>query len=366
MAMRTADFRYDLPAALIAQRPAVRRDGSRLLVLDRQSGRIEHRRFVDLPEYLRAGDALVLNDTRVIPARLRAEKGEGGARLEVLLTDENAPNDWWVLLRPGKRVRPGTPLRFPQAAACGLRATVTAKNAQGHYRLCFEGVPDVKSLLDAIGEVPLPPYIARAGPPSAEDRDRYQTVFAQSPGSTAAPTAGLHFTVAMLEALREKGIRVCHVTLHVGLGTFAPVKVERLEDHVMHQETFELPPETAQTILETRRAGRRVLAVGTTAVRVLEGAATDAHNDPPEGEEALALSACRGRTGIFIYPPYRFRAVDALLTNFHLPESTLLMLVSAFAAPGETHGREIVLAAYREAVREGYRFYSYGDAMLVL
>ncbi len=381
--MRTADFRYVLPPELIAQTPAIRREDSRLLVLDRRAGRTEHRQFVDLPDYLRPGDALVLNNSRVIPARLRAEKAGGGARLEVLLAEENAPNDWWVLLRPGKRVRPGTVLLFPPpapdspnraapsrlaslSAPSVVRAIVEAKNAEGHYRLRFEGRANIKDMLEALGEVPLPPYITRAGPPTCEDRERYQTVFAQPPGSTAAPTAGLHFTTRMLDALRRRGIRVCHVTLHVGLGTFAPVKTERLEDHVMHAEVFDLPPAAAETIQETRRAGHRVIAVGTTSVRVLESAASPARCDAPESRAVLTLSPGPGRTRIFIRPPYAFRAVDALLTNFHLPESTLLMLVSAFAAPGETRGREMILRAYQEAIRERYRFYSYGDAMLLL
>jgi len=378
--MRTADFRYALPPELIAQTPAIRREDSRLLVLDRRAGRIEHGQFVELPDYLRPGDALVLNNSRVIPARLRAEKAGGGARLEVLLAEENAPNDWWVLLRPGKRVRPGTVLLFPPrapdradpsrlaslSAQSVLRAIVEAKNAEGHYRLRFEGPANIKDMLDALGEVPLPPYITRAGPPTLEDRERYQTVFAHHPGSTAAPTAGLHFTTRMLDGLRGRGISVCHVTLHVGLGTFAPVKTERLEDHVMHAEVFDLPPAAAETIQETRRAGHRVIAVGTTSVRVLESAASPARCDAPESREVLTLSPGPGRTRIFIRPPHAFRAVDALLTNFHLPESTLLMLVSAFAAPGETRGREMVLGAYQEAIRERYRFYSYGDAMLLL
>jgi len=374
--MRTADFRYDLPDALIAQMPAARRDASRLLVLHRSDGRVEHRQFTDLAEYLRSGDALVLNDSRVLPARLRAEKTGSRGRIEVLLAEENAPNDWWALLRPGKRVRPGTPLQFPVRAsvleshpdpdASRLRATVVEKNTEGHYRLRFEGVADVKHVLEVLGEVPLPPYIERSGPPTVTDRQRYQTVFARPPGSVAAPTAGLHFTSELLDGLRARGIRVCHVTLHVGLATFAPVKAERVEDHVMHAETYELPAASAETINDSRRAGHRVMAVGTTAVRVLETAAqrSAAGGSGPDGP--LVLSASQGRTRIFIHPPYRFRTVDALLTNFHLPESTLLMLVSAFAAPGETRGREIVLAAYLEAVRERYRFYSYGDAMLIL
>jgi S-adenosylmethionine:tRNA ribosyltransferase-isomerase len=381
--MRTADFRYDLPESLIAQTPAVRRDASRLLVLHRSDGRIEHCQFTDMAEYLRPGDALVLNNSRVIPARLRAEKIGSRGQIEVLLAEEVAPNDWWVLLRPGKRVRPGTRLHFPGRARIGepgppqtesqasqaagsLRATVQAKNAEGHCRLLFEGIAEVKSVLEAIGEVPLPPYIRRSGPPTVEDQQRYQTVFARPPGSVAAPTAGLHFTPKLLDGLRARGVLVCDLTLHVGLATFAPVKTERPEDHVMHEEAFDLPAASAQTINQARRAGHRVIAVGTTTVRVLETVAAQAAPESRGHSEAVVLPASQGRTRVFIYPPYLFRAVDALLTNFHLPESTLLMLVSAFAAPGETRGRELVLSAYQEAIREGYRFYSYGDAMLVL
>ena len=358
--MRTADFHYPLPPELIAQRPAPRRDAARLLVLHRRAGRLEHRRFPDLLEYLRAGDVLVLNDSRVIPARLRARKPASGGAVEVLLCEEAAPNDWWVMLRPGKRVRAGTRLEFcPARPGTGQRlaATVRAKNAEGLYRLVFEG-GDVRAVLEDFGEVPLPPYIERAGVPLPEDRERYQTVYARPPGSVAAPTAGLHFTAELLEAIRARGVAVHFVTLHVGLGTFAPVKAARVEDHVMHEEAYELPESTAAAVNAARAAGRRVVAVGTTSVRVLESAAAAGPGD--------RLAAGRGRTRLFIYPPYRFRVVDALLTNFHLPESTLLMLVCAFAAPGETAGRELVLRAYAEAVRERYRFFSYGDAMLLL
>lgn len=357
--MRTADFHYELPPELIAQEPAPRRDAARLLVLHRAEGRLEHRRFPDLLEYLRPGDVLVLNDSRVIPARLRGFKPASGGEVEVLLCEETAPNEWWVMLRPGKRVRPGTRLEFRAArpgVATRLAATVRAKNAEGLYRLAFEGA-EVRAALDDFGEVPLPPYIARNGVPRPEDRERYQTVYARPPGSVAAPTAGLHFTPELLDQVRARGVAVRFVTLHVGLGTFAPVKVARLEDHVMHEEVFELPEATAAAVNAARAEGRRVVAVGTTSVRVLESAAAAGSGTVVPG---------RGRTRLFIYPPYRFRAVDALLTNFHLPESTLLMLVSAFAAPGETRGRELLLRAYAEAVRERYRFYSYGDAMLLL
>lgn len=376
--MYRADFHYELPPELIAQSPAPRREGSRLLVLHRADGRLEHRRFLDLPTYLRRGDLLVLNDSRVIPARLRGFKPHSGGEIEVLLVEENAANDWWAMLRPGKRVRPGTKIEFVRAAdgagrsargagneargaetvANGeLRATVLAKNAEGHCRLRFDGPADVREVLERFGEVPLPPYIERVGPPSAEDRERYQTVFAGPPGSVAAPTAGLHFTSELLAQMAAMGVEVRFVTLHVGLGTFAPVKADRLEDHVMHEEVFELPAATAVAVNAAKREGRRVIAVGTTSVRVLESAAAQSPG---------SLRAMRGRTRLFLRPPQMFRVVDALLTNFHLPESTLLMLVSAFAAPGETRGRGLVLAAYAEAVRERYRFFSYGDAMLLL
>ncbi len=369
--MERADFHYDLPPELIAQTPAPQRDGSRLLVFHRSAGRIEHRQFLDLPAYLRPGDLLVLNDSRVIPARLRGFKPQSGGEVEVLLVEENAVNDWWAMLRPGKRIRAGTKIELARAPevpgreaggagktdGAELRATVLAKNGEGHCRLQFSGPPDVREVLDRFGEVPLPPYIGRVGPPSAEDRERYQTVFARPPGSVAAPTAGLHFTPGLLAQVAAMGVEVRFVTLHVGLGTFAPVKADRIEEHVMHEEVFELSAATAASVSAAKREGRRVIAVGTTSVRVLESAAA---------MSPTSLQATRGRTRLFVYPPQRFRIVDALLTNFHLPESTLLMLVSAFAAPGKTRGRELVLTAYAEAVRERYRFFSYGDAMLLL
>jgi S-adenosylmethionine:tRNA ribosyltransferase-isomerase len=363
--VRTADFHYELPPELIAQHPVPRRDGSRLLVLHRSSRRVEHRQFRELTSYLQAGDVLVLNDSRVIPARLRGFKPASGGQVEVLLVSENAPNDWWAMLRPGKRVRAGTRIEFrppasdtPSAAEqARLTATVTAKNDEGHCRLHFEGCPDVRDELSTFGEVPLPPYIERASGADAADLARYQTVFARPPGSVAAPTAGLHFTHEILAQIHALGAQVHFVTLHVGLGTFAPVKAGNIEEHVMHEEVFELPAGTAEAVNLAKAEGRRVIAVGTTSVRVLESAVA------PSG---ATVQPQRGRTRIFIHPPARFRIVDALLTNFHLPESTLLMLVSAFAAPGELGGREIALAAYAGAVRERYRFFSYGDAMLLL
>lgn len=361
--MFTKTFHYDLPSDRIAQTPACERDASRLLVLHRSSGEIEHRGFSDLPSYLTEGDLLVLNDSRVIPARLRGWKPSSGGEVEVLLVQENRINDWWSVLRPGKRVRPGTRIRFRSLSgqATDIKATVTEKNDEGHYRLRFEGVPNVLSQIERLGETPLPPYIARSGHPAEHDRDRYQTVYATPPGSVAAPTAGLHFTDRLLERIRARGVEVGFVTLHVGLGTFAPVKSNTVEEHVMHEEVFVLPDETATAIEATKDRGRRVIAVGTTSVRVLESVAVSG-----EGETRNPVRPSRGCTSIFIYPPFRFRIVDALLTNFHLPESTLLMLVSAFATPDSTSGIRTVLNAYRAAVEQRYRFYSYGDAMLLV
>jgi S-adenosylmethionine:tRNA ribosyltransferase-isomerase len=357
--VRTSDFDFPLPENLIAQTPAPTRDQSRLLVLHRDTGEIEHRRFSDLPEFLRSGDVLVLNDSRVIPARLRGVTGPSQGPLELLLLSEEAPNDWWVMVKPGKRARIGSSitLRRRSGEIAAVQARITDKNAEGHRRAIFSGAPDIADLLDDLGEVPLPPYIRRhAGADLAADRQRYQTVFARAPGSVAAPTAGLHFTPELLDAIRARGVQVCCVTLHVGLGTFAPVKAEHLAGHVMHEERFSVSPDTAQTVNAAWREGRRAVAVGTTAVRVLESLA------PRHGQ----ITAGAGTTRLFLHPPAGFRVVGALLTNFHLPRSTLLMLVSAFAAPGETRGRELVLAAYAEAVRQRYRFFSYGDAMLIL
>jgi S-adenosylmethionine:tRNA ribosyltransferase-isomerase len=358
--MRTADFNFELPPELIAQVPAERRDASRLLVLDRARGEIMHRQFRDVLSLLRTGDVLVLNNSRVIPARLRGTNAKTGGQFEVLLLEENALNDWWVMLRPGKRAPVGTKIMFRNHAGTPTHVTaeVVATNDEGHRRLRFGGTPNILDELDALGELPLPPYIERPpGKSSASDLDRYQTVFAQPAGSVAAPTAGLHFTPELLDAARARGVQVCFVTLHVGLGTFAPVKAESLSDHVMHEERFEVSNDAANTVNAAKREGRRVIAVGTTSVRVLESVARR-HDG--------TLAAGPGRTRIFIHPPQTFQIVDALLTNFHLPGSTLLMLVSAFAAPGEWRGRELALRAYAEAVRERYRFFSYGDAMLIL
>jgi S-adenosylmethionine:tRNA ribosyltransferase-isomerase len=391
--MRTADFDYSLPPELIAQQPAAQRDQSRLLILHRGSGSIEHKDFRDILEYIRPGDVLVLNNSRVIPARLRGLNEKTGGQFEILLLEENAPNDWWAMLRPGKRARVGTQIRILRSSrrerslnlpelgraprtsniehptsnvedlqgarfTIPITATVIDTNAEGHRHLQFSGTPDILTNLDELGEIPLPPYIARDHGTSLEnDKSRYQTVFANPFGSVAAPTAGLHFTESILKEIRERGAFVQFVTLHVGLGTFAPVKAENLSEHIMHEERFEITRETAQVINAAKSEGRRIIAVGTTSVRTLESVARKHNGKIIEG---------RGRTNIFIHPPAEFKIVDTLLTNFHLPCSTLLMLVSAFAKPGTTAGREMILVTYAEAIRERYRFFSYGDAMLIL
>lgn len=388
--MRTSDFDFDLPPELIAQTPTPRRDESRLLVLHRDSGKIEHRRFRDLLDYLRGGDVLALNNSRVLPARLRGVNVHTGGQFEVLLLEENARNDWWVMLRPSRRARAGTQmvLRYPHGKASAIRATLLDKNHEGHCRLRFSGAPNITDLLELLGEVPLPPYIRRADDHQRQqDRQRYQTVFAQPPGSVAAPTAGLHFTESLLDEIRLAGVQICFITLHIGLGTFAPVKTETIAAHAMQAERYELSEESARKINQAKQTGRPVIAVGTTTMRVLESLAESSSAplflpastcssqlspSPPQSPAPATharksgVLAGSGKTQIFIYPPYHFKIADALLTNFHLPRSTLLMLVSAFAAPNETRGRDLILSAYAEAIGEGYRFFSYGDAMLIL
>lgn len=355
--MRTADFDFLLPEELIAQHPPPERTAARLLVLHRTSRKLEHALFTDLPRYLRRGDLLVMNNSRVIPARLWATKAAGGGRIEILLLEPAPPPEggWWVLLRPAKRVRPGTEL-WLGAGPDRLTALVRSKEPDGRCHLEFP--PDAQLLdhAERHGQMPLPPYISR---PQAqpEDRERYQTVYAREPGSVAAPTAGLHFSTEFLARLRGEGIETSEVTLHVGLGTFSPVKADQIVDHRMHEESFMFPETVAQAILRTRHRGGRVVAVGTTSLRVLESAAR---------VSVGRLTPGSGRTRLFIHPPAEFQVADALLTNFHLPRSTLLMLVSAFAAPGSTDGRSWVLEAYREAIANRYRFFSYGDAMLLL
>lgn len=348
--MLVSDFDYDLPEDLIAQEPLPERTASRMLVLDRAASAWEHRRFRDLPAYLRPGDCLVLNDTRVLPARLVTRRPSGG-RVELLLLRPLGERLWEALARPAQRLREGTTLDF----AGRLRATILARKKEGlvHVRLDYEG--ELLPVLEQIGLTPLPPYIRRPhqeSEPGREqaDRARYQTVYARTPGAVAAPTAGLHFDEAMLQALEQQGVAVVRLTLHVGLGTFRPVTVERVEDHRMHAEYYQVSREAGRVINERRAAGGRCLAVGTTVTRTLETVADEAGRVQP-GE---------GWSELFIFPGYRFRAVDLLLTNFHLPRSTLLMLVAAFA------GRELVLAAYRAAIAERYRLYSYGDCMLIM
>ena len=346
--MRIEDFDYDLPPALIAQHPAAKRDESRLLVLHRDSGAIEHRSFRDAADYLEPGDLLVLNDTRVVPVRLVGHRATGG-RVEVLLV---APEGevWRAMLKGSGRVKLGEKLSFEGGA---LTCTFCGRLPDGQVHLAFPlSHEELMAALERCGRAPLPPYIKRppeADPDREADLARYQTVYARRPGAIAAPTAGLHFTPELLARLDAKGVARTAVTLHVGIGTFKPVTAERIEDHVMHAEAFEMSDEAARAIAAAREAGRRVVAVGTTATRVLEAVAREPQPCPASGS-----------TRLFITPGFEFRLTDALVTNFHLPRSTLLMLVAAFA------GRESVLAAYEEAKRLGYRFYSYGDAMLIL
>ena len=343
----TSDFFYDLPPERIAQHPMEERDHSRLMVLDRKAGSIEHRHFYDILEYLRPGDVLVVNDSKVIPARLYGHvEGREEALIELLLLRQRELDTWETLVKPGKRARIGMRLVF-----CGgiLRGEVTDMVEEGNRLIRFEydreKYENIYAVLHEIGLMPLPPYITE----QLHDNDRYQTVYAREEGSAAAPTAGLHFTPALLERIREKGVAIAPVMLHVGLGTFRPVKADRITDHVMHSEFFSIPEESARLINECRAAGGRLICVGTTSCRTIESAA----------REDGYVPAMSGATGIFIYPGYRFKAVDALITNFHLPESTLLMLVSAF------YDREHVMEAYRAAVEMEYRFFSFGDAMFI-
>jgi S-adenosylmethionine:tRNA ribosyltransferase-isomerase len=355
--LKTADFDYNLPPSLIAQEPAKQRDSAKMLTLDRGTGETTHRRFHDLPARLRPGDVLVMNDSRVVPARLHGQKIGGGANVQMLLLEETNEGHWWAMLRPGKRLPIGTQilLHNKHGQATEITATVLEKNDEGHACLKFEGTKDFLSTLDQFGEAPLPPYIRRPTGNHSTDTPRYQTIFANSPGSVAAPTAGLHFTPTLLNTLRQRGIITCTLTLHVGFGTFAPIKAERITDHHMHSERYTLPAATAAIINQARRDHRRIITVGTTTLRVLESIA----------QENTTLNPGSGRTDIFIHPPYEFQIVDALITNFHLPQSTLLMLVSAFGSPGETSGREMMLAVYAKAIRKKYRFFSYGDAMFI-
>ncbi len=327
------------------------------MVLDRHSGTREHQKFSDIVNILREGDVLVMNDSRVIPARLLGRKPESPGRVELLLLEETEAGLWWAMVRPGKRVRPGMRLQFGDPETGQLVCEVIEKNPEGHILVRWDQPEFFWERLAQIGQIPLPPYIERGEQGASEqDATRYQTVYSRAAGSVAAPTAGLHFTDRILRALEAKGVRLCYVTLHVGAGTFLPVKAESVSEHTMHEERYELGDQTAQALNDARASGRRVIAVGTTSMRVLETVA--ARTEGP-------IQPCTGRTRIFIHPPYRFRVVGGLLTNFHLPRSTLLMLVSAFADPGGLGGRELIQSAYAEAIREQYRFFSYGDAMLL-
>jgi len=358
MALTPRDFEYSLPPELIAQQPIARRDRSRLMVLQRPEGGVRHRVFADLPGLLRPGDLLVLNDTRVVPARFYGRRRTGG-RIEGLFLREPEPGRWAVLLRNAGRCRAGEEIDL--VGADGVTLRLLEAGGKGHWTVSPRPERPAAEILGEAGHTPLPPYIRRRPdePGAAEvevaDRGRYQTVYAARDGAVAAPTAGLHFTEEVFAGLAERGVETLRVTLHVGLGTFAPVKAETLAEHNMHAEWYELTDEAAARLNEARRAGRRIVAAGTTSVRVLETAAD------PAGRFAPAM----GWTKLFLYPPATFRAVGALITNFHLPRSTLLMLVAAFCAPGTVDGVGMILKAYAEAVRLRYRFYSYGDAMLI-
>lgn len=341
--MELTDFNYDLPEELIAQDPLEKRDDSRLMVIHRDTGEIEHKIFSDVIDYLNPGDCLVVNDTKVIPARLLGVKEETGAAVEVLLLRNRGGNVWETLVRPGKKMKPGVRVDFGDGL---LKGEVLEVVEDGNRLIRFEYDGIWEEILDKLGEMPLPPYIKH----KLKDKNMYQTVYATHEGSAAAPTAGLHFTEELLKRIEDKGIRIARLTLHVGLGTFRPVKTKEIEDHHMHSEYYIVPEEAARIINETRAAGKRVVAVGTTSVRTLETA----------GSEDGTIQPCSGWTSIYIYPGYHYKMVDAMITNFHLPESTLIMLVSAF------YDREKVLAAYRLAVEKRYRFFSFGDAMLLL
>ena len=340
--MKTSDFNFDLPQELIAQDPLEDRSSSRLMVLDRQTGDVEHRHFTDILEYLHPGDCLVINNTKVIPARLFGVKEDTQAKIEVLLLKRKENDIWETLVKPGKKAKPGTKLVFGDGL---LTAEVVDVVEEGNRLIQFHYDGIFEEILDQLGQMPLPPYITH----QLQDKDRYNTVYAVHSGSAAAPTAGLHFTPELLEEIRAKGVEIAPVTLHVGLGTFRPVKVDDVEHHHMHSEFYMITEESAQKINHAKEAGHRVICVGTSSCRTIESAA----------DENGRLKECSGWTEIFIYPGYQFKILDALITNFHLPESTLIMLVSALA------GKEHVMAAYEEAVKERYRFFSFGDAMFI-
>ena len=340
--MKRQDFYYELPEELIAQDPLEDRSSSRLLVLDKESGAVSHHVFKDVIDYLNEGDCLVINDTKVLPARLIGAKVGTDAKIEVLLLKRKENNIWETLVKPGKKAKIGTKISFGDGLLMGGVVDIVEEGNR-LIQFTYEGI--FEEILDRLGQMPLPPYITH----HLEDKNRYQTVYAEHTGSAAAPTAGLHFTPELLEKIEKKGVDIARVTLHVGLGTFRPVKVDEITDHHMHSEFFQIEEEAAEKINRAKDAGKKVICVGTTSCRTVESAA----------DETGHLKACSGWTEIFIYPGYQFKVLDSLITNFHLPESTLVMLVSALA------GREHVLAAYEEAVKERYRFFSFGDAMLI-
>lgn len=341
--MELSDFNYELPEELIAQDPLLKRSDSRLMVVHRDTGEIEHKHFSDVIDYLNPGDCLVINETKVIPARLMGVKEETGAVIEVLLLKNKGNNIWETLVKPGKKMKPGAVVIFGDGILKGEVIEVV-EDGNRLIKFSYEGIWE--EILDSLGEMPLPPYITH----KLEDKNRYQTVYAKNSGSAAAPTAGLHFTEELLKKIEDKGVKIARLTLHVGLGTFRPVKVEKIEEHHMHSEFYMISEECAELVNETRKNGGRIVAVGTTSTRTLESAADSEGN----------LAPCSGWTDIFIYPGYKFKCVNSLITNFHLPESTLIMLVSAF------YDREKVLDAYKEAVKERYRFFSFGDASMFI
>lgn len=340
--MKVEDFNYNLPEELIAQTPLEKRDASRLLVLDKKTGAIEHRHFKDIIDYLEKGDALVLNDTKVLPARLIGQKEETSAIIEILLLKNTSGDNWECLVKPARRVKVGTIVNFGNGK---LKAECIAVGEEGirHFKLLYFGI--LMEILEELGTMPLPPYIHE----KLTDQSRYQTVYAKEVGSAAAPTAGLHFTKDLLKQIADKGINIAYITLHVGLGTFRPVSVDTIEEHEMHSEYFSMTKEVADLLNQTKKSGKRIIAVGTTSTRTLETIMTKYNT----------FKECSGWTNIFIYPGYKFKGIDCLSTNFHLPKSTLVMLVSALA------GRENILNAYNEAVKEKYRFFSFGDAMFI-
>ena len=348
--MHINDFDYELPQELIAQTPAEKRDFSRLMVVHRNSGEVEHKHFYDIVDYLREGDCLVLNNSKVLPARLYGKKEGTGANVEFLLIKRIKGDTWETMVRPGKRLKPGDSVSFSDDKL--FRAVIEDYGEDGTRIVRFEYEGIFLERLEELGKMPLPPYIEREN--NSQDKDRYQTVYAKNEGSVAAPTAGLHFTPELLEKVKGKGVKLAYVTLHVGIGTFRPVKVENIEEHHMHFEEYFIDEETAKTINDTVKAGGRIVSVGTTSTRTVESAAV---YDEESGR--YLVQAGHGSTGIFIYPGYEFKIIDSLITNFHLPKSTLLMLISAL------YNREDILRVYRIAVEEKYRFFSYGDAMFI-